>query len=189
MQPTNQEQGTGRAAVPAESLQRGYETRDVRVRVIVALVGAVILLVLGSLAGLSRLLNHYRGQAARDDRQRAALGEADPPPPRLQSSPARDYARFQEEKQRRLHSYGWVDRKQGAVRIPIERAMELVLERGLPSPLPAVEGEAPAGDGAEEAPASSTPSADEPDADPPAADLPDAGPRGDSASSLSPEEQ
>lgn len=31
-----------------------------------------------------------------------------------------------------LYSYGWVDEKSGIVRIPIERAMDLLVERGLP---------------------------------------------------------
>jgi hypothetical protein len=31
-----------------------------------------------------------------------------------------------------LDSYGWVDKKAGAVRIPIERAMDLIVQRGLP---------------------------------------------------------
>jgi hypothetical protein len=32
-----------------------------------------------------------------------------------------------------LNSYGWVDEEAGVVRIPIDRAMELTLERGLPT--------------------------------------------------------
>jgi hypothetical protein len=31
-----------------------------------------------------------------------------------------------------LSSYGWVDQKSGTVRIPIDRAMDLLVERGLP---------------------------------------------------------
>jgi len=31
-----------------------------------------------------------------------------------------------------LSTYGWVDQKSGTVRIPIERAMDLLVERGLP---------------------------------------------------------
>jgi len=31
-----------------------------------------------------------------------------------------------------LYSYGWVDEKAGTVHIPIERAMELIAQRGLP---------------------------------------------------------
>jgi hypothetical protein len=38
--------------------------------------------------------------------------------------------RLNEEKT--LYSYGWIDEKAGTVRIPIERAMDLIVERGLP---------------------------------------------------------
>jgi hypothetical protein len=31
-----------------------------------------------------------------------------------------------------LNSYGWVDQKAGVAHIPIERAMELLVQRGIP---------------------------------------------------------
>jgi hypothetical protein len=37
-------------------------------------------------------------------------------------------------RQERLRSYGWVDRRQGVVHLPIERAMELVAEGARPAP-------------------------------------------------------
>jgi hypothetical protein len=36
------------------------------------------------------------------------------------------------DEEKTLYSYGWVDEKAGTVRIPIERAMELIVQRGLP---------------------------------------------------------
>lgn len=41
-----------------------------------------------------------------------------------------DQIRMQEEET--LATYGWVDQKAGIVRIPIERAMDLIAQRGLP---------------------------------------------------------
>jgi hypothetical protein len=41
----------------------------------------------------------------------------------------RDFLMNQEDQ---LNSYGWVDEKAGVARIPIERAMELMVQRGLP---------------------------------------------------------
>jgi len=35
-----------------------------------------------------------------------------------------------------LHHYRWIDKDQGAVQIPVERAMELVAKEGLPTPDP-----------------------------------------------------
>ena len=34
--------------------------------------------------------------------------------------------------EKELYSYGWVDEKAGTVHIPIERAMDLIAQRGLP---------------------------------------------------------
>jgi hypothetical protein len=41
-----------------------------------------------------------------------------------------DDLRSKEEKT--LYSYGWVDEKAGTIHIPIERAMDLIVQRGLP---------------------------------------------------------
>ena len=43
-----------------------------------------------------------------------------------------------------LSSYGWLDRTAGTVRIPIDRAKDLLIERGLPSRPGAVSATAPA---------------------------------------------
>ena len=55
-----------------------------------------------------------------------------PPEPRLQESPTIDLERFREKENERLSTYGWLDRQAGVVRVPIERAMELVAKEGLP---------------------------------------------------------
>ncbi len=63
-----------------------------------------------------------------------------PPEPRLQVTPLQDLASYRAQQEQTLHSYGWVDRKNGVVRIPIERAMDLLIQRGLPARPP---GQAP----------------------------------------------
>jgi hypothetical protein len=57
-----------------------------------------------------------------------------PPAPHLQEGPARDLALFRAEEERTLASYGWVDEQKGIARIPIEEAMRILAERGLPGP-------------------------------------------------------
>jgi len=52
--------------------------------------------------------------------------------PRLQVKGPADLARLRAAEDLNLHSYGWIDRNSGTVRIPIDRAMQLLLERGLP---------------------------------------------------------
>ena len=51
--------------------------------------------------------------------------------PRLQSDPVDDLRRFQAEQRQPLIDYAWVDRGHGLVRIPIDRAMDLIATRGV----------------------------------------------------------
>lgn len=55
------------------------------------------------------------------------------PEPRLETDEPREITAFRIHEEQTLHSYGWVDQPAGVVRIPIDRAMELVAQRGLPS--------------------------------------------------------
>jgi len=41
-------------------------------------------------------------------------------------------ARFRRLEDQKLHTYEWIDQNAGTVRIPIDRAKALILERGLP---------------------------------------------------------
>jgi hypothetical protein len=55
------------------------------------------------------------------------------PAPRLQMDNGdQDLANLHEREDLLLNYYSWVDRSKGTVRIPIERAMELIAQRGLP---------------------------------------------------------
>lgn len=56
-----------------------------------------------------------------------------PSPPRIQPNPAADMQSYSQSQQNLLNTYGWIDRQNGIVRMPIDRAMELLLERGLPT--------------------------------------------------------
>ena len=55
-----------------------------------------------------------------------------PPQPRLQPQPATDLKSYCEIQQQQLTTYGWVDQQNGIVRIPVDRAIEMVLQKGLP---------------------------------------------------------
>ena len=54
-----------------------------------------------------------------------------PPAPRIQPHPGLDLKSYCAAEQQQLSSYGWVDQHNGLVRIPVERAMEMVLQKGL----------------------------------------------------------
>ena len=54
------------------------------------------------------------------------------PKPRLEVKGSADLAKLRAAEEADLNSYGWVDRNARTVRIPIDEAMQLLLERGLP---------------------------------------------------------
>ncbi len=54
------------------------------------------------------------------------------PQPRLEVNERTQLRDVIEDQDRKLETYGWVDKEKGIVRIPIERAMDLIAERGLP---------------------------------------------------------
>jgi hypothetical protein len=56
-----------------------------------------------------------------------------PPAPRLEEHPAIEIQQLRAQEEHILSTYGWMDKKAGVVRIPIDRAMELELEQGFPT--------------------------------------------------------
>jgi hypothetical protein len=54
------------------------------------------------------------------------------PEPRLQHDPQGDMKDYRARAEQESHSYGWVDRNRGTVRIPVEEATRRILEHGIP---------------------------------------------------------
>ncbi len=59
------------------------------------------------------------------------------PEPRLEDNERQEISQFRLQEEQTLNSYGWVDQPAGILHIPIERAMQLIAQRGLPTPPPA----------------------------------------------------
>ncbi len=55
-----------------------------------------------------------------------------PPTPRLQVDPSVDLDQIRQSQNELLNSYGWADQATGKVRVPIDRAMDMLIERKLP---------------------------------------------------------
>jgi len=118
----------------------GYETSDAHTGLIwivgVVLVIGVALSVFA--ADLTFRFLHRRDTAAQrqSEIERVTRSVSNTqmafPEPRLQIAPQLDLAAMRTREEAELHSYGWVDRQAGVVRLPIDRAMELMAQRGLP---------------------------------------------------------
>ena len=110
-------------------IKGGHEGKDADVFGVAMIITLVLLLLaIGFL--VARGVYHYAQRRSGPAAKTMKL--ADFPAPRLEAHPANDYQAFLKARGKELHSYGWVDRKAGLVRLPIERAMQLMAERGLP---------------------------------------------------------
>jgi hypothetical protein len=56
-----------------------------------------------------------------------------PPPPNLLTDEPGNLKHFRASEEELLDTYGWADKNAGVVRLPIDRAKELLLERGFPT--------------------------------------------------------
>ena len=130
----------------ADGHDAGYERRDVQISSVVRFgaglfVGIIVALLL--MWGLYRYFESGVAEAERAEvpATRLATDQQQPPAPVLQSAPGSKFElsdpveemkQMREEEDELLTNPGWVDQNAGVVRIPINRAKELLLERGLP---------------------------------------------------------
>lgn len=113
----------------------GYEPRDVNVRAVVWFaVGLVVSAIVIHLALAGLWFLFAKQHPSPDPPSRIVLQpRVLAPAPRLQANPIPEMKQFRMTEQDKLNSYGWVDKQHGIARIPIERAMDLIVERGLPT--------------------------------------------------------
>lgn len=62
----------------------------------------------------------------------ALHGHSLPPEPRLQQSPPLDMQGLLAQENSLLNHYAWIDKSKGIVAIPLDRAIQIVAERGIP---------------------------------------------------------
>jgi hypothetical protein len=106
------------------------ESRDISLRGIAVALAIILTGVAASVGSAWIVVRGFAGSATSPQTARSAPPRL-PPAPGPRTAPRPDLERFRAEKEARLTSYGWVDRKAGRVHIPIEQAMaRLVAERG-----------------------------------------------------------
>jgi hypothetical protein len=111
-----------------------HELSDINVRAIIVfmvVLTGIVLAVDVAMWGLFKVLHSY--EVTNDPYVTPLAGPAGrtPPEPALQLTPWTDLKTFAADEQTRLTSYGWVDEKAGVARIPISKAKELLLKRGI----------------------------------------------------------
>ena len=110
----------------------GYQpSTDARVGKVVQFGAVLVVLIVVSFLATFALFRLFSERADQTDVPASPLAGSAPafPSPELQADPTADRIQLQQEEDARLSGYGWVDRRQRLVHIPIERAMDLAAER------------------------------------------------------------
>jgi len=116
-----------------EEPSRGYEDSDVSVGRLMAFAGGVVALVVLGVLGSAVVFHFFVAQqplgppASPFENVRTL-----PPEPRLQTAAPLDLKHYRADQDKILEGYGWVDPQAGIVRIPVDRAMDLLLQKGYP---------------------------------------------------------
>ena len=125
----------------------GYERQDISARGIFYFLAGLLaatLLISFLLSGLYKILdqrfethqppvNPLAANVPQDTRQVSPqYPETAFPDPRLETDERTQLNGIRMAEEQELNSYSWIDEKAGTVHIPIERAMELLVQRGLP---------------------------------------------------------
>ncbi len=113
---------------------------EIHVKTIFGVLAGLTLLVALSFAGMGGFSRFLKARSIARDPEPLPVAEANQPRPRpraaLQADPATDMAKYAKEEETAASSYAWVDRANGVAQIPVDRALEIVAERGLPVPPP-----------------------------------------------------
>ena len=124
---------------PGPSIGEGIERTDLSSRTMI--VGMMVIFGVVLLTGIfvalvyrfPRLMSFGEGRSGIEHQYRIPDDVLQMPTPRNYVVPGEDLAKLRAEENELLGSYAWLDKNSGTVRIPIERAIDLIAERGLPS--------------------------------------------------------
>lgn len=144
-------------ALPPEDIARGHEQKDASVKGLIIFIVCFVIGVAGihyitlkvweSLNVWQNRHDPFYGQT----NPVAAVVDNAPPEPRLEPSlwnpktPEQDLQDVNQEQLEELHTWKWSDASHRFAQIPIETAMRLAVEQGIPLKLPATQPTAPPG--------------------------------------------
>ena len=115
--------------------KNAHEHSDAHPRPIAVFEVGLLVWVVISAALMAGLFFYFTGREAKRDVGGSPLADTrEPAPgPRLQANPVTDIDALRAAEEKRLTGFGWVDQPQGIIHIPIEDAIDIVAERGLPT--------------------------------------------------------
>ncbi len=116
-------------------LRAGHETTGIQVKGLLIGTGALVAVIFVCQLALGLWMRGFERKEKRVDALYPGRHEIEVdrfPQPRLQESPPVDLEAMMREERARIASYGWIDKKAGIARIPVDRAMDILAQKGLP---------------------------------------------------------
>jgi hypothetical protein len=110
----------------------GHEQSEVSVRLIVvslAFLAVFTFIICVLVVGIFRYFHSYYGT----DEAVKLSQPVVPPEPRIEVAPYEQLQQLKAKEDHILSTYAWVDKNAGTVRLPIDRAIDLLAAKGLPS--------------------------------------------------------
>jgi len=118
---------------PDQQGHAGHETTDASAFYIAIFALVLALVIMLSMLFLYQMFWGFEAVVKRSDLMASPVATSQiPPEPRLQAQPSAELIQLRREEDDTLRTYKWIDQIQGIVQIPIERAIDLLSERGLP---------------------------------------------------------
>ncbi len=115
----------------------GHEANRLRVRGLVGFAAALVGVNVLVLVVVAVVMNGFSSEEKELESltlPRFAGDTGEYPAPRIQADPAPELAKMKAADLGRLNNFGWVDRKAGLAHIPVGRAIEILAQKGLPTP-------------------------------------------------------
>ena len=112
-----------------------HEVSTVQVKPVILFAVILAVTALASFATVKILLDYMNFNYTRTDTQLSPLANPDqlPPTPRLEVASGQSLKELRARETTSLKGYYWVNKDLGVVGIPVERAIELLAQRGLPA--------------------------------------------------------
>jgi len=113
----------------------GHEMSDVSIRGLVTFLTGLVVSLAVVVFAVAWFFSFLTSEAEQEDPPPpplSGLRSKEPPLPRLQEAPALDMRSMRNAQDEVLEKEEWIPEEQGVKRIPIEKAIDLVVRRGLP---------------------------------------------------------
>jgi hypothetical protein len=114
----------------------GWEKRDVNIKGLFQFAFWMAVVLMVTLVGMRFTFDFFKRVEPLGSTASPLVTTTDrmlPPSPRLQVQPHQELEDYCVAQQQAVSTYAWVNQSSGVVRIPVDRAMQLILERGLPA--------------------------------------------------------